>query len=101
MALGAMISKVLITLGIVFSVALIHVAYVDFRFRHRGSVLWFWMAGPAPPLLIASRFAAAAALVAALATGFLGATRLVALILGGLMLIHLGTLAVLEFKEER
>ena len=34
---------------------LIHFSYVDFRFRYREGMLWFWMLNPAPPLMWASR----------------------------------------------
>ena len=96
-----MSDPILIAGTIFLSVALVHFAYVDFRFRHRDSIAWFWLGGPAPTLLWVSRAAVAAALLLALATLVLGATKLVAYILVGLMLVHIGTLIILEIRETR
>jgi amino acid transporter len=89
-----------VTFAILLALCLIHFSYVDFRFRHRGSVLWFWLARPAPPLLILSRIAIGLCLICAIATGFVGATKLMAIIIGGLMLIHIATLIAVEIREE-
>jgi hypothetical protein len=37
-----------VTFVILLAVVLLHYSYVDFRFRHRDGVLWFWLANPAP-----------------------------------------------------
>ena len=63
-----------VTIAIVIALCLTHFSYVDFRFRHRGSVMWFWLARPAPPLLMRieaghRRFAS----LSAIATAFIGA----------------------------
>ena len=47
--------SILITITIVVAVVLIHFSYVDFRFRYRGGMLWFWLLKPAPPLMWAAR----------------------------------------------
>lgn len=90
-----------ITLGIVIAVCLIHYSYVDFRFRHVDGVLWFWLANPVGPLLWASRAAIAAALVLALASYFIGATKIVFVGLILLFLIHIGTLVAIEVRHGR
>jgi hypothetical protein len=81
-------------------VGLIHFSYVDFRFRHRGSVMWFWLAGPAPVLLWVSRGAVAAALLVAIATAFAGVSLAAAIVMVGLILVHIVTLIIVEVREE-
>jgi hypothetical protein len=90
-----------VTFVIVLAVVLLHYSYVDFRFRHRDGVLWFWLANPAPLLNWASRAAIAAAFVAAVATLFVGATKVMAYLIVGLMLLHVATLIAIEVKEGR
>jgi hypothetical protein len=94
-------NSVLIALVLFAAVGLIHFAYVDFRFRHRDGVAWFWLGGPAPADLILSRAAVAGAFLAALATVFTGANKTMAFIMVGLMLVHIGSLIVLERRESR
>ncbi|HUP66651.1 MAG TPA: hypothetical protein VM145_00355 [Sphingomicrobium sp.] len=90
----------ILTAAIVFALALVHIAYVDFRFRHRGSVMWFWLAGPAPALLWVSRGAIALALVLAIASPFVGLGATVATFLVVLVLVHMVTLFIVEKREE-
>jgi hypothetical protein len=94
-------TRLVLTLAIVLAVCLIHFAYVDFRFRHRGSVMWFWLAGPAPGLLWVSRAAIAACFVIAVASAFTGVGAAIATILVILMLVHIVTLFVVEKREEK
>jgi amino acid transporter len=89
-----------VTFAILLALCLIHFSYVDFRFRHRGSVLWFWLARPAPALLMVSRVAMGLCLLCAIATSFVGATKLMAIVIAGLMVIHIVTLIVVEIREE-
>ena len=92
---------IMITGTILMAVALVHFAYVDFRFRHRDGIKWFWLAGPAPPLLWTSRAAAAGVFLGALATAFVGPTKIMFLLLIGLMVVHIVTLVILEIRETR
>lgn len=89
-----------ITLAILIAVCLIHFSYVDFRFRHRGSIMWFWLMLPAPPLLWVSRAAVAAALIAAISTAFVGVSLSGAIVMVGLLLIHIVTLIIVEVREQ-
>jgi amino acid transporter len=89
-----------VTFAVLLALCLVHVSYVDFRFRHRGSVMWFWLARPAPPLLIISRAALVLCLLSAIAISFVGATKLMAIIITSLMLIHIGTLIAVEIRED-
>lgn len=89
-----------VTIAIVIALCLTHFSYVDFRFRHRGSVLWFWLAQPAPPLLIVSRLAIALCLLSAIAIAFIGASKLMAIVIFCLLLIHIVTLIIVEIREE-
>ena len=88
------------SLAIVIAVCLIHFSYVDFRYRHRGSVMWFWLAGPAPTTLWISRGAILACFVVALATLYFGVNvaEVVAMIV--LLVVHIATLIVVEVREE-
>lgn len=92
---------VAVTLAILLVIGLVHFSYVDFRFRHRGSILWFWLAWPAPGLLLVSRAAMALCFLGALATLFIGASKLIAILLVALMLVHIVTLIIIEWREER
>lgn len=93
--------SVLITLAIFAAVLLIHFSYVDFRFRHRDGILWYWLLNPAPPLMWLSRVAIIAALVLALCAKLVGTTTWFAIGLVVLVLLHIGTLIVLEAREHR
>ena len=86
--------------AIIVAVCLIHFSYADFRFRHRGGVMWFWLVSPAPFLLWTSRGAALATLLVAAATAFIGVSLVTAIFIAGLLLIHIGTLIVVEIREE-
>ncbi|HVM21719.1 MAG TPA: hypothetical protein VM308_00260 [Sphingomicrobium sp.] len=94
-------NSLLIALGIVVAILLVHYSYVDFRFRHLEGVLWFWLANPAPVLLWISRIAVAAAVLLALATYFIGASKLVAAVLIALMTVHIGVLIYMEIRYGR
>lgn len=89
------------SLAIIVAICLIHFSYVDFRYRHRGSVLWFWLAGPAPLLLWISRAAIALCLLVAISGLFLGVTLVSAVIMVVLVLVHIITLIIVEIHEER
>lgn len=90
-----------IALAVFVAVALIHFSYVDFRFRHRDGLWWYWLLNPAPPLMWASRVAIVAALIVALSMTFLGATETIAFVLVGLVVLHIVTLVLLEVLEPR
>jgi hypothetical protein len=91
----------LITLAVFVAVALIHFSYVDFRFRHRDGIWWYWLVKPAPPLMWVSRAAIIAALVAALLIKVLGPTEVMAFVIVGLMLLHIASLILVEIREPR
>jgi hypothetical protein len=93
--------SILITLALVAAVVLIHFSYVDFRFRYRDGMLWFWLLNPAPPLMWVGRATAILALVAALSIPFVHATKTVAFVLGGVMAVHILALILLEVLEPR
>ncbi|HEX5238014.1 MAG TPA: hypothetical protein VFW39_06080 [Sphingomicrobium sp.] len=93
--------SVLITFAIFAAVALIHFSYVDFRFRHRDGILWYWLLNPAPPLMWVSRAAIIAAFILALCVSFVGTTTLFATALVVLVLLHILTLIILEAREHR
>jgi hypothetical protein len=93
--------SLLITLAIVAAVALIHFSYVDFRFRHRDGFWWYWLLKPAPPLMWVSRAAIVAALIFALSVKFVGATEIFAIVLVGLIVLHIVSLILLEILEPR
>jgi hypothetical protein len=92
---------VLISLGLVVSVLLIHFAYVDFRFRYRDGIGWFWMLNPAPPLMWLARALVAVAVIFALCLHFIGGTVTFFWILGGLVAAHIIALILLEVLEPR
>ena len=89
-----------VTLAILMVLALVHFSYVDFRFRHRGSVLWFWLARPAPLLLWLSRAAIAAAFATALLYKLIGPGEALTIILVTLVLAHVVTLILVERHED-
>jgi hypothetical protein len=91
----------LITLAILAVVAIIHFSYVDFRFRHRDGILWYWLLNPAPALMWVSRAAIIAALIVALCVKLIGATVIFAAILVGLVALHIVSLIIVEAREHR
>jgi hypothetical protein len=93
--------RIVITLAIVAALALIHFSYVDFRFRHRDGIRWYWLLSPAPPLMWVSRGAIIAAFIAALSVAYFGTSITMAVILGGLVLLHIVSLVLVEILEPR
>jgi hypothetical protein len=91
----------LITLAVFAAVALIHFSYVDFRFRHRDGIWWYWLLNPAPPMMWVSRAAIVAALIAALSIKVVGATEVMAFIIVGLLIVHIASLIIVEVREPR
>ena len=92
--------RLTVTFATLLAVGLFHFSYVDFRFRHRGSVLWFWLGRPSPPLLSLSRAAIMLCLLAAVAIAFVGPSKLMAVIIAALMLLHVVSLMILETREQ-
>ena len=88
-----------ITFVAIIAIGLIHYSYVDFRFRSRDGVLWFWLMNPAPPLAWASRAAVAAAVLAALSILIVGPVLPVAIAIVLLLIVHIACLVVLEMRE--
>jgi hypothetical protein len=93
--------SIMITFAIVVAMALIHFSYVDFRFRYRDGMYWFWMLNPAPPLMWFARATIVAAVLLALATPFVGLSKPFAFVLGGVMGLHILSLILLEVLEPR
>jgi hypothetical protein len=91
--------SVLITLAIVVALALIHFSYVDFRFRYRDGMLWFWLLKPAPPMMWVARATIVLALLVSLSAPFVGVSKTFALVLGGLMAAHIVSLILLEVLQ--
>ena len=91
----------LITIALVVAVALIHFSYVDFRFRYRDGILWFWLLNPAPPLMWLARGSVIVALLVALSAPFVGTSATFAYVLGGIMGLHIVSLILLEVLEPR
>jgi hypothetical protein len=91
----------LITIAILVAVILIHLSYIDFRFRYRDGIVWFWMLNPAPPLMWAGRATIVAAVVFTVCGPFIGINETFALVLCGIMLLHLVMLILLEVLEPR
>jgi len=83
------------------AIALIHFSYVDFRFRYRDGMLWFWLLKPAPPLMWLARGTVILALLMALATPFVGATEGFIYLIAGVMVLHIVSLILLEVLEPR
>jgi hypothetical protein len=88
------------SLAIVIAVCLIHFSYVDFRYRHRGSVMWFWLAGPASTMLWVSRAAIVACLAVALGTLYFGVNVGEVAAMVALLVVHIATLIVVEVRED-
>jgi hypothetical protein len=93
--------SIVITLAIVAAIVLIHISYVDFRFRYRDGLLWFWMLNPAPPLMWVARASIVAAILVALSAPFVGTTKTFAVVLGVTMALHVVSLILLEVLEPR
>jgi len=93
--------SILITIALVVAVALIHLSYVDFRFRYRDGILWFWLLKPAPPLMWLARGTVIVAGVVALSAPFVGTSKTFAYVLGGIMGLHILSLILLEVLEPR
>lgn len=93
--------SIVITLAIVAAIVLIHISYVDFRFRYRDGLLWFWMLNPAPPLMWVARASIVAAVLVALSAPFVGTTKTFAVVLGVTMALHVVSLILLEVLEPR
>jgi hypothetical protein len=91
--------SVLITIAIVVAVALIHFSYVDFRFRYRDGLLWFRLLKPAPPFMWIERVTIVAAVLVGLSASFVEVTKTFAVVLGGLMAVHIISLILLEVLE--
>jgi len=92
---------IVIALAMAVAVALIHFSYVDFRFRYRDGIQWFWLLNPAPPLMWAGRATVLAALLVAIATPFFGRVQTFAYIVGAIMALHIVSLILLEVLEPR
>jgi hypothetical protein len=93
--------SVLITIAIVVALALIHFSYVDFRFRYREGMAWFWLLNPAPPLMWLGRATIVVALLVALSGPFVGINQTFAYVVGGIMALHIISLILLEVLEPR
>lgn len=94
-------NSIMITFAIVVAMALIHFSFVDFRFRYRNGMHWFWTLNPAPTLMWVGRATIVVALLLALSTAFVGLTTPFALVLGGVMAAHILSLILLEVLEPR
>jgi hypothetical protein len=94
-------SHVVISILLAVSLALIHFAYVDFRFRYREGILWFWLLHPAPPLMWLARVLIVAAVLLAASLFFIGTKPIYFWIMGGLFIGHLLALILLEVLEPR
>jgi hypothetical protein len=100
-ASSATMHIVVIAFAMVLAVALIHFSYVDFRFRYREGIKWFWLLNPAPPLMWIGRATVVAALLVAIATPFFGQVQTFAYIVGAIMALHIVSLILLEVLEPR
>ena len=92
---------ILITVGLVVAVVLIHFSYVDFRFRYRDGLMWFWLLNPAPPIMWVARATVVGAVLAALSPALIGTGATFAYLLGGTMGLHILSLILLEVLEPR
>jgi hypothetical protein len=90
-----------ITFAIIVALVLVHFSYVDFRFRYREGIAWFWLLRPAPPMMWAGRITIVAAVIFALAGPFMGLNETFAIVLGILLVLHIITLILLEVLEPR
>lgn len=92
---------ILISFGLLVSITLIHIAYVDFRFRYRDGLQWFWMLNPAPPMMWIGRGLFAIAVIFTFCMHFMGATGTFFWILAGIVAAHIISLILLEVLEPR
>lgn len=93
--------SILITFAILVALALIHFSYVDFRFRYREGMAWFWLLNPAPPLMWLGRATIIVAFLATLAGPFYGINKTFVLVLAGIVALHIVSLILLEVLEPR
>ena len=91
--------SLVITLAIFVAVVLIHFSYVDFRFRYRGGIWWFWLLKPAPLSIWVSRAAIGIALLLALSTPLTGAGKAVGFLLAIFIALHITSLVLVELRE--
>ena len=91
----------LITFGLIAAIALVHFAYVDFRFRYRDGVIWYWRLSPAPALMWIGRGLFVLTVLFAIALPFVGASPAFVWILGGLFAAHIISIILLEVLEPR
>ena len=91
-----------ISIVVVIAIALIHFSYVDFRFRYREGMAWFWLLNPAPPIMWLGRLTALLPVIAAIACPFfMDLDETYGFVVGGLVLLHIVTLILLEVLEPR
>ena len=90
-----------ITIVTVIAVLLVHFSYVDFRFRYRDGIRWFWTLNPAPPLMWIARILFIATVVAAFCGPFIGINATFGWLVAGLMALHFVALILLEVLEPR
>jgi len=93
--------SLVITLAIVVALVLIHLSYIDFRFRYRGGIRWFWLLRPAPMLIWLSRAAIVIALVLALSTPLTGLGKSFGFLLAVFVALHIISLVLVELREPR
>jgi hypothetical protein len=94
--------NILITIVILVAIVLIHFSYVDFRFRYREGMAWFWLLNPAPPMMWIGRATIVATIIAAIvAPFFMEIGKTYAFLVGGLMGLHIISLILLEVLEPR
>jgi hypothetical protein len=101
MPVASAMKTFLITFGLIIALGLIHFAYVDFRFRYRDGVVWFWRLSPAPVLMWVGRALFVAAAIFAGCMVFMGASTTFFWILGGLVAAHIVSMILLEALEPR
>ncbi|HVU29888.1 MAG TPA: hypothetical protein VHE36_05755 [Sphingomicrobium sp.] len=94
-------NSVLITIAATLSVVLIHFSIVDFRFRYRDGLLWFWLVKPASAMMWIARGSLLAALVAALSGLIVGTTITYVVVVGAVLLLHVASLVLFELLESR
>jgi hypothetical protein len=93
--------SLVIMLATAVAIALVHFSYVDFRFRYRDGIMWFGLLKPAPPLMWVARATVIIAMLMALAMPVVGATRIYAYAIAGVMVLHILSLILLEVLEPR
>ena len=77
-------------------VFMIHFALVDFRFRVAGGLMGIWSQNPAPPALWIVRLTFIPAFLAALSLAVFGPSQPLWIIIGLLVLVHIGALLFLK-----